>query len=52
MIHVKTISNDQCRETYTQMTLDTELCTYKWSEGACSVRKYSKNYLFNGISDN
>lgn len=38
MVQVNVISNDQCHETYTQMSLATEICTYKWSEGACSVK--------------
>lgn len=38
MAEVQTISNEKCRHVFSYMTLDTELCTLKWSEGACSVR--------------
>lgn len=34
---LRTISNDECRQTYGSMPLTTELCTYKWGTGACSV---------------
>lgn len=34
---LRTISNEECRDTYSSMTLDTELCTFKWGTGACSV---------------
>lgn len=36
---LRTISNEVCRETYGSMALDTELCTYKWGTGACSVSR-------------
>lgn len=34
---LRTISNEVCRDTYSSMTLETELCTFKWGTGACSV---------------
>lgn len=33
-----TISNDECRKSFSRMQLETELCTYKWATGACAVR--------------
>lgn len=34
--HLRTISNAECRRKF-WMQLETELCTYKWGTGACSV---------------
>lgn len=35
---VSTITNEVCRMSFGSMTLDTELCTYKFATGACAVR--------------
>lgn len=34
---LRTISNEECRKQFNDKPLNTEICTYVWSKGACAV---------------
>lgn len=42
---LETISNKECQLYNPDMTLETEICTFKWSRGACGVCKRNATFL-------